>query len=106
MLSIIPSYSTDWLSLAFLMIFGLWLGDCSDRFPVNQGVRQGGILSTPLYKVYVHPLLDILKNKRLGFRFGTVYIGSPAVADDAAYLTRLKYELQLMFQWRREWFFC
>ena len=38
-----------------------WLGDCSNRFPVNQGVRQGGILSTPLYKVYVHPLLDILK---------------------------------------------
>ena len=74
-----------------------WLGDCSDRFPVNQGVRQGGILSTPLYKVYVHPLLDILKNRRLGFRLGTVYIGSPAVADDVAYLTRLKYELQMMF---------
>ena len=35
--------------------------------------------------------------KRLGFRLGTVYIGSPAVADDVAYLTRLKYELQLMF---------
>ena len=52
-----------------------WLGDCGDRFPVNQGVRQGGILSTPLYKVYIHPLLDILKNKRLGFRLGTVYIG-------------------------------
>ena len=74
-----------------------WLGDCSDRFPVNQGVRQRGILSTPLYKVYVLPLLDILKNKRLGFCLGTVYIGSPAVADDVAYLTRLKYELQLMF---------
>ena len=73
-----------------------WLGDCSDRFPDNQGVRQGGILSTPLYKVYVHLLLDILKNRRLGFRLGTVYIASPAVADDVAYLARLKYELQLM----------
>ena len=71
------------------------MGDCSDRF-VNQGVRQRGILSTHLYKVYVHPLLVILKNKRLGFRLGTVYIGSPAVADNVSYLTRFKYELQLM----------
>ena len=74
-----------------------WLGDCSDSFAVSQGVRQGAILSTHLYKVYLNPLLDILKDKRLGFRLGTVYIGSPAVADDVVYLSGLQNELQLMF---------
>lgn len=74
-----------------------WLGDCSQDFPINQGVRQGGILSTHLYKVYIDPLLEILKSKRLGFRLGTVYIGSPTVADDVTFLTKLREELQLMF---------
>ena len=71
-----------------------WLGDCSDSFAVNQGVREGAILSTHLYKVYVNPLLDMLKDKRLGFRLGTVYIESPTVADDVVYLSRLQNELR------------
>ena len=74
-----------------------WLGDYSDGFSINQGVRQGGILSTHLYKVYIDPLLDILRSKRLGLHLGTVYIGDPTVADDLAFLTKLKDELQLMF---------
>ncbi|MCG8048963.1 MAG: reverse transcriptase family protein [Candidatus Thiodiazotropha endolucinida] len=74
-----------------------WLGDCSDAFPINQGVRQGGVLSTHLYKVYVDPLLELLKSKRLGYRLGTVYLGSPTVADDVTFLTKFREELQLMF---------
>ena len=73
-----------------------WLGECSDSFPVNQGVKQGGILSTHLYKTYIDPLLKILRSKRLGFYLGTVYIGVPTVADDLAYLSKFKDELQLM----------
>ena len=73
------------------------MGDCSQSFPVAQDVRQGGILSMHLYKVCVNPLLNILKDKRLGFRLGTVYIGNPTVAGDVAYLSRLRHELQLMF---------
>ena len=30
-----------------------WFGGLSNSFPINQGVRQGGILSTDLYKVYI-----------------------------------------------------
>lgn len=74
-----------------------WLGDCSDGFPINQGLRQGGILSTLLYKVYVDPLLELLKSKGLGYRLGTIYIGSPTVADDVTFLTKFREELQLMF---------
>ena len=29
-----------------------WQGEISEKFKVDQGVRQGGILSTVLYKVY------------------------------------------------------
>ena len=51
-----------------------WVGGLSDSFPINQGVRQGDILSTHLYKIYIDPLLDILKSKRLGLRIGTTHI--------------------------------
>ena len=44
------------------------LDGLSDSFSINQGVRQGGILSTCLYKIYIDELLRILKSKRLGLR--------------------------------------
>ena len=73
-----------------------WRGECGGNFPVKQGVKQGGILSTNFYKTYIDPLLNLLRSKRLGFRLGTVYVGGPTVADDLAYLTKFKDELQLM----------
>ena len=73
-----------------------WLGECSDSFPVNQGVKQGGILSTHLYKTYIDPLLNVLKSKRLGFYLGTVYLCDPTIADDVVHLSKFKDELQLM----------
>ena len=74
-----------------------WIGQCSESFPVKQGVRQGGILSTHLYKVFIDDFLETLQNKRLGLRIGTVYTGSPACCDDVAFLTKFKEELQIMF---------
>lgn len=70
-----------------------WLGGCSDCFSVKQDTRQGGILSTHLYKVYISPLLDTVRNKRLGLLLGTVYIGDPTVADDFVCLTKSRKEL-------------
>ena len=74
-----------------------WIGQCSESFPVKQGVRQGGILSTHLYKVFIDDFLETLQNKRLGLRIGTVYTGSPACCDDVTFLTKFKEELQIMF---------
>ena len=37
-----------------------WAGSTSDCFNVGMGVRQGGILSTDHYKLYINPLLDRL----------------------------------------------
>ena len=38
----------------------------SDWFPVNQGVRQGGILSTLIYYLLIDGLLDELEHSNLG----------------------------------------
>ena len=75
-----------------------WFGGLSDSFPINQGVRQGGILSTDLYKVYIDPLMNVLKSKRLGLKIGTVYVGCQACADDIALLASSDKELQLMLR--------
>ena len=55
-------------------------------------MRQGGILSTCLYKTFIDDLLYILENKRLGFGIGTVFAGSTA-----CFVTKSGDELQLMF---------
>ena len=73
-----------------------WASGISDSFPIKQGVCQGGILSTGLYKVYIDELLRILKEKRLGLRIGSVYIGCPTCADDVALLALIPHELQIM----------
>ena len=72
------------------------LNGLSDSFSINQGVRQGGILSTCLYKIYIDELLRIVKSKRLGLCIGTVYIGCPTYADDVALMALSPDELQIM----------
>ena len=51
------------------------LDGLSDSFSINQGVRQGGIVSTCLYKIYIDELLRIRKSKRLGLEEHTCYRG-------------------------------
>ena len=71
-----------------------WFGGLSDSFPINQCVRQGGLHPTDLYKVYIDPLMNVLKSKRLGLKIGTVYVGCQACADDIALLASSDKELQ------------
>ena len=60
---------------------------------MKQGVRQGVLL----YIVFIDDFLEILQNKRLGLRIGTIYTGSQACCDDVAFLTKFKEELQIIF---------
>ena len=64
-----------------------WCGDISESFPIKQDVRQGGVLSTFLYKVYNNALLQDLQNQKLGFMIGRTYVGCPTCADDIALLS-------------------
>ncbi|MCG8113153.1 MAG: reverse transcriptase family protein [Candidatus Thiodiazotropha taylori] len=73
-----------------------WLGTFSDSFGLKQGVRQGGVLSTHLYKIFVEDQLLELETNSLGFMLGNIYIGATAVADDLAYLSPTPETLQLM----------
>ena len=70
-----------------------WISGFSESFPIHQGVKQGDVLSTSLYKTYIDEFLDILGYKRLGFRIETVLVGSPACCDDIAFLTKSKDEI-------------
>ena len=61
-----------------------WEGQLSDVFDIGQGVPQGGIMSTDLYKVYENPLLDRLDDIFQGATIGEVKCAAPACADDVA----------------------
>jgi hypothetical protein len=40
------------------------------NFKIEQGVRQGGVLSADLYKLYINPLLNFLDDSELGGKIG------------------------------------
>ena len=73
-----------------------WIGELSESFNIQQGVRQGGILSPFLYKTYINPCLVELKRHGLGLCIGTVFCGCPTCADDLAFLSNCENELQVM----------
>ena len=59
-------------------------GNFSNKFEIKQGVRQGDILSTYLYKIYENPLLDRLEKIDHGAKKGEIGCAAPACADDVA----------------------
>lgn len=73
-----------------------WKGQFSEKFKIEQGVRQGGAMSADLYKVYVNPLLDSLANIGLGGHIGNIYCCAPTCADDVALISNNPVELQMM----------
>ena len=72
-----------------------WNGKISDQFKVLQGVRQGGILSTDLYKLYVNSLLDRLTSSNIGLNIGNVVCNTSACADDIALMSRNEVDMQI-----------
>jgi hypothetical protein len=58
----------------------LWLEFISS----HQGVKQGGLLSAELYKLYIEDLLKTYENSKLGLHIGTLTINAIACADDIA----------------------
>ena len=67
----------------------------------KQGVRQGGVLSTFLCKIYNNTLLKDLQKHNLGFSIGNTYVGCPTCADDIALLSDDSNELQCMISLNR-----
>ena len=73
-----------------------WLGSLSDSFALKMGVRQGGVLSTHLHKIFVEDQILELGDKALEFVRGDIYVGATAVADGMVYLSSTPKMLQLM----------
>jgi hypothetical protein len=72
------------------------VGNSATVSSIKQGVGQGKIASTSNYKIYINPLLDILKASKLGIHIGTLYCGSPTCADDLILLANVPSDLQSM----------
>ena len=73
-----------------------WNGHTSKKFRMQQGVRQGGILSTHLYKLYINDLPTELEKRALGLSIGLEYCGSPLCADDIVLMSTDETEIQAM----------
>lgn len=73
-----------------------WNGDYSRTYYVKQGVRQGAVLSTSLYKLYIDDLLNKLSVTQTGLNIGNIYIGIPTCADDQLLLSDKGYEMKAM----------
>ena len=73
-----------------------WKGALSDKFNINQGVRQGGVLSTGEYKGFNNNLLFKLTNSLSGSRLGSIQCGAPTCADDIAVVADSPVDLQIL----------
>ena len=73
-----------------------WGGKFSDKFKIKQGERQGGILSTDMYKVYDNKLLDCLESVMLDIRIGGINCNGPMCADDTTVVTEERGPLQTL----------
>ena len=63
-----------------------WNGQCSDTFHIKNGVKQGSVLSTILYCVYVDKLFERLRRNKQGCWINGYY-GIAGYADDNALLS-------------------
>ena len=73
-----------------------WAGLLSDTIDIQQGVRQGGVLSTPHYKRYNNSLLLHIEDQYTEVRIGSINIPHVTVGDDLAGLTRRHRDMQVM----------
>ena len=80
-------------------------GILSHPYTISQGVKQGGVDSPTLYKLYVYAMLNHLEENGLGLHIGPIYLGSPTCADDVELLSSEKTgrELQLMLSTTKQY---
>jgi hypothetical protein len=72
-----------------------WMNELSEEFPIFQGVKQGGILSADLYKIYIEDLLDNFQHEESGCKFDNLTINAITCADDIALTSHTKEEMQI-----------
>ena len=83
---------SDWYSKLSSVV--RWNGVFSPRFSVNNGVRQGSILSAILFNIYINDLIQLLQSSNLGCNVSDKYFGCIMYADDIILLSTSVCHLQ------------
>jgi hypothetical protein len=71
-----------------------WNGEGSRRYQVEQGVKQGSLISPHLYKLYINDLLIDIEGSGLGTNIGSIFTGCPTCADDVTLLANDIHQVQ------------
>ena len=64
-----------------------WNKSLSEPFGINNGVKQGAVLSAPLFAIYIDPLLQRLRTSKKGCHIGDLCANAFAYADDIVLLS-------------------
>ena len=90
----------DWLLINSLHHNSLtsekWQGELSPTYVKQQGVRQGGVISADLYKVYNNGALDRIVASGKGATIGSIGIPALTCADDMTLMSDDSCGLQFM----------
>jgi len=73
-----------------------WNGCESQMFNVNNGVKQGGVLSPVLFCLYIDGLLALLKSSGFGCHIGNMFAGALAYADDLVLIAPTPFAMRTM----------
>ena len=61
-----------------------WGDERSASFSISNGVKQGGVISTLLFSLYIDELFSLLKQSGLSCHVGVTYAAASGLADDIA----------------------
>ncbi len=85
-------------------------GVSSQIIPVTRSVRQGGVISTFFYLVFIDELLTQLESSHSGATVCSVSSGNPTLADDITCLatspTCLQQSLDIVYKYATRWRFA
>ena len=71
-------------------------GQLSCEFSEHQGIRQGGLTSTDLFKVRANEMIQRAGTHPLAYKIGIVSVGAPTTADDTALISASKTGAQVL----------
>ena len=79
-----------------------WNGSSGDFYDINQGVRQGGILSPFLFKLYIDELLSDISDLKVGCRLGLIRLNIIGYADDLVLIADSVENLNILYNLLRQ----